>query len=81
MTGASAAVDGTPPTEAWHRASAPASTIGAWLPEGALGDSLAEGLARVETALTASVDSPHEFVREAAAHLMAAGGQAVPARC
>src|SRR5215212_7619388 len=75
MTGASAAVYPTPPGTVWHRGSAPASTIGAWLPEGALGDALAQGLARVETALTASVDSPHAFVREAAAHLMAAGGK------
>jgi heptaprenyl diphosphate synthase len=75
MTGASTTVDGTPPGNVWHRGSAPASTIGAWLPEGALGDSLAHGLAQVEAALTASVDSPHEFVREAAAHLMAAGGK------
>jgi heptaprenyl diphosphate synthase len=75
MTGARAAVDATPAAQAWHRASTPASTIGAWLPEGALGDALAEGLAGVETALTASVDSPHPFVREAAAHLMAAGGK------
>ncbi|SEO66596.1 polyprenyl synthetase family protein [Trujillonella endophytica] len=75
MTGARAAVDATPSVQAWHRASTPASTIGAWLPEGALGDSLAEGLAGVETALTASVDSPHPFVREAAGHLMAAGGK------
>jgi heptaprenyl diphosphate synthase len=75
MTGASAAFDATPPAQVWHRASAPASTIGVWLPAGALGDALAAGLANVETALTASVDSPHPFVREAAAHLMAAGGK------
>ena len=75
MTGARAAVDATAPAQVWHRASTPASTIGAWLPEGALGVALAEGLARVETALTSSVDSPHPFVREAAAHLMAAGGK------
>src|SRR5690349_17452673 len=74
MTGARAAADGTP-TEVWHRISTPASTIGPWLPEGALGDSLAEGLARVESALTAAVGSEHPFVREAAGHLMAAGGK------
>ncbi|WP_081866395.1 polyprenyl synthetase family protein [Blastococcus sp. URHD0036] len=75
MTGARAAFDATPPTPVWQRASAPASTIGSWLPEGPLGEALAAGLADVETALTASVDSPHAFVREAAAHLMAAGGK------
>ena len=56
MTGARAAVDGAmegaAPCEAapevWHRVSTPASTIGPWLPAGALGTSLAEGLARVE---------------------------------
>jgi heptaprenyl diphosphate synthase len=74
MTGARAAVDGTP-TEFRHRISTPASTIGPWLPEGALGASLADGLARVESALTASVGSEHPFVREAAGHLMAAGGK------
>jgi heptaprenyl diphosphate synthase len=74
MTGARAAADGTP-TEVWHRISTPASTMGPWLPEGALGDSLAAGLARVEQALAASVGSEHPFVREAAGHLMAAGGK------
>jgi heptaprenyl diphosphate synthase len=74
MTGARAAVDGIP-TEVWHRGSTPASTIGPWLPEGALGQSLAEGLARVESSLTAAVGSEHPFVREAAGHLMAAGGK------
>jgi heptaprenyl diphosphate synthase len=74
MTGARAAVDGIP-TEAWQRGSTPASTIGPWLPEGALGLSLADGLARVEAALTAAVGSEHPFVREAAGHLMAAGGK------
>jgi heptaprenyl diphosphate synthase len=74
MTGARAEEDGTP-TEAWHRISTPASTIGPWLPEGALGASLADGLARVEEALTAAVGSEHPFVREAAGHLMAAGGK------
>ena len=52
MTGARAAVDGTPHRGRWHRVSTPASTIGPWLPEGALGASLAEGLARVESALS-----------------------------
>src|SRR3712207_2688486 len=74
MTGARAAADGTP-TEVWHRISTPASTMGPWLPEGALGESLADGLARVERALSASVGSEHAFVREAAGHLMAAGGK------
>ncbi|MGY1753043.1 polyprenyl synthetase family protein [Blastococcus sp. SYSU D01042] len=74
MTGARAAADGTP-TEVWHRISTPASTMGPWLPEGALGAALAEGLARVEQSLTASVGSEHPFVREAAGHLMAAGGK------
>jgi heptaprenyl diphosphate synthase len=74
MTGARAAVEGTPP-EVWHRGSTPASTIGPWLPEGALGTSLADGLVRVESALTTAVGSEHPFVREAAGHLMAAGGK------
>jgi heptaprenyl diphosphate synthase len=74
MTGARAAADGIP-TEVRPRISTPASTIGPWLPEGALGASLADGLARVESALTASVGSEHAFVREAAGHLMAAGGK------
>jgi heptaprenyl diphosphate synthase len=74
MTGARTEEDGTP-TEAWHRISTPASTIGPWLPAGALGASLADGLARVEEALTAAVGSEHPFVREAAGHLMAAGGK------
>jgi heptaprenyl diphosphate synthase len=74
MTGARAAVDGIP-TEVWHRGSTPASTIGPWLPEGALGQALAEGLARVESTLAAAVGSEHPFVREAAGHLMAAGGK------
>src|SRR5690348_13243836 len=74
MTGARAAVDGTEP-EVWHRGSTPASTIGPWLPEGALGAALADGLVRVESALTAAVGSEHPFVREAAGHLMAAGGK------
>jgi heptaprenyl diphosphate synthase len=74
MTGARAEEDGTS-SEVWHRISTPASTIGPWLPEGALGASLADGLARVEEALTAAVGSEHPFVREAAGHLMAAGGK------
>lgn len=74
MTGARAAADGTP-TEVWHRISTPASTMGPWLPEGALGDALAGGLTRVEAALAESVGSEHPFVREAAGHLMAAGGK------
>jgi heptaprenyl diphosphate synthase len=74
MTGARAAADGTP-TEAWYRVSTPASTIGPWLPEGALGSSLADGLARVEAALVEAVGSEHAFIREAAGHLMAAGGK------
>jgi heptaprenyl diphosphate synthase len=88
MTGARAAAGGTvsdgalpggvPPaagTDGWHRGRTPASTIGPWLPEGPLGESLAEGLARVEQELTAAVGSEHPFVREAAGHLMAAGGK------
>ena len=59
----------------WHRISAPASTIGPWLPDGALGTELAGGLVRVEEALHAAVGSEHPFVREAAGHLMAAGGK------
>jgi heptaprenyl diphosphate synthase len=74
MTGARAATDGTS-TEVWHRISAPASTIGPWLPEGALGTALAEGLARVEERLALAVGSEHPFVREAAGHLMSAGGK------
>jgi heptaprenyl diphosphate synthase len=62
-------------TQLWHRPSIPASTIGPWLPEGALGASLADGLVRVESALTAAVGSEHPFVREAAGHLMSAGGK------
>jgi heptaprenyl diphosphate synthase len=58
-----------------HRISTPGSTIGPWLPEGALGTGLAEGLARVEAALAVAVGSEHPFVREAAGHLMAAGGK------
>ncbi len=86
MTRASAAVgdpssDGAPPGDdrtagdRWHRGSTPASTIGPWLPEGPLGQSLADGLARVEDELVRAVGSEHPFVREAAGHLMAAGGK------
>jgi heptaprenyl diphosphate synthase len=74
MTGARAAVDGTP-TEVRHRISTPASTIGPWLPEGALGAGLADGLARVEAALSDAVGSEHPFVRETAGHLVSAGGK------
>src|SRR3954469_19856334 len=78
MTGARAEADGTtaqPRPEVWHRGFTPASTIGPWLPEGALGASLAEGLAGVESALITAVGSEHPFVREAAGHLMSAGGK------
>jgi heptaprenyl diphosphate synthase len=75
MTGASAAVDGSKSTEVRHRISTPASTIGPWLPEGHLGESLAAGLARVEEVLAVAVGSEHPFVRETAGHLMAAGGK------
>src|SRR4051794_15690570 len=74
MTGARASVEGTS-TEERHRISTPASTIGPWLPDGELGTALAEGLAGVEAELTAAVGSEHPFVREAAGHLMAAGGK------
>jgi heptaprenyl diphosphate synthase len=78
MTGARAAVDGTSPDarpQVWQRGSTPASTVGPWLPEGALGASLADGLGRVESALATAVGSEHPFVREAAGHLMSAGGK------
>jgi heptaprenyl diphosphate synthase len=82
MTGARTEVDGTTtdapteaPSEGWHRVSTPASTSGPWLPEGALGAALADGLVRVESALADAVGSEHPFVREAAGHLMAAGGK------
>jgi heptaprenyl diphosphate synthase len=83
MTGARAAVGAQPvagqpaPTQRdlRHRGSSPASTIGPWLPDGDLGASLADGLARVEAALEAAVGSEHPFVREAAGHLMSAGGK------
>jgi heptaprenyl diphosphate synthase len=74
MTGARAAADGTS-TEVWHRISTPASTMGPWLPEGPLGEALAAGLAGVESALAEAVGSEHPFVREAAGHLLAAGGK------
>jgi heptaprenyl diphosphate synthase len=75
MTAARATVDGNMPIEVRHRISTPASSIGPWLPEGPLGRSMAEGLARVEAALETAVDNEHPFVREAAGHLMAAGGK------
>jgi heptaprenyl diphosphate synthase len=82
MTGARAAADGTSlhastqaGTEVRHRISTPASTVGPWLPEGELGAALAEGLADVEAQLSLAVGSEHPFVREAAGHLMAAGGK------
>src|SRR5947209_680144 len=75
MTGARAAVDDGTPTEVRHRIVAAATTIGPWLPPGELGEVLADGLARVETVLSSAVDSEHGFVREAAGHLMAAGGK------
>jgi heptaprenyl diphosphate synthase len=55
--------------------STPASTIGPWLPEGPLGAALADGLVRVEAALLEAVGSEHAFIREAAGHLMSAGGK------
>ena len=61
--------------QGWRRISTPASTIGPWLPEGALGAALGEGLVRVEAALATAVGSEHPFVREAAGHLIAAGGK------
>jgi heptaprenyl diphosphate synthase len=83
MTGARAVVDSTSEqagsdqagTDLRHRISTPASSIGPWLPDGALGESMAAGLADVETALAEAVGSEHPFVREAAGHLMAAGGK------
>ncbi len=59
----------------WHRPSTPPSTIGPWLPEGELGNALAQGLGRVEASLATAVASDHAFVSEAAGHLMAAGGK------
>ena len=81
MTGARAAVEGTIPEvqggspQAQRRISTPASTIGPWLPDGELGASLAAGLARVESMLADAVGSEHAFIREAAGHLMSAGGK------
>src|SRR3712207_403371 len=75
MPGPSAAVGGDTPTDTWQRTSTPASTIGPWLPEGDLGARLAGSLGRVEEALRTAVGSEHEFVREAAGHLVAAGGK------
>jgi heptaprenyl diphosphate synthase len=75
MTGSRAAVDGSAPVEVWHRIATPASTMGPWLPSGDLGDSMSDGLGRVEEALAAAVTSEHPFVSEAAGHLMAAGGK------
>src|SRR5918997_250314 len=74
MTGVRAALEGTNP-QMLRRISMPASTIGPWLPEGDLGTALAEGLVRVETALVEAVGSEHAFIREAAGHLMSAGGK------
>ncbi|MEI4270139.1 polyprenyl synthetase family protein [Klenkia sp. LSe6-5] len=62
-------------TQTWNRPGRPASTMGSWLPEGPLGEALSAGLARVETALQTAVASDHEFVAEAAAHLVTAGGK------
>jgi heptaprenyl diphosphate synthase len=73
--GTTSARGGEGDTQLWHRPSTPASTIGPWLPEGDLGESLAAGLAQVEAALADSVASDHPFVSEAAGHLMAAGGK------
>jgi len=75
MTRADTALDGGTATEGRRRISTPASTIGPWLPEGALGEALAEGLTRVEDVLGTAVDSDHPFVREAAGHLVSAGGK------
>ena len=77
MTGASTATPagGGSQTQQWNRPGAPASTIGSWLPAGPLGEALAAGLTRVEAELQAAVVSEHEFVGQAAAHLMTAGGK------
>ena len=75
MTRADTALDGGTATEGRRRISTPASTIGPWLPEGALGEALAEGLTRVEDVLGTAVGSEHPFVREAAGHLVSAGGK------
>jgi heptaprenyl diphosphate synthase len=74
MTGARAAIDATTP-EVRPRIATPASTVVPWLPDGELGRSLAEGLTQVESALAGAVGSEHPFVREAAGHLVAAGGK------
>jgi heptaprenyl diphosphate synthase len=74
-TGTTSARGGAQEKQHWHRPSSPASTIGPWLPDGELGESLAEGLARVEAALEAAATSDNEFVSETAGHLMAAGGK------
>ena len=77
MSGASALTspgDGSQ-TQTWNRPGRPASTVGSWLPDGPLGEALAAGLARVESGLRTAVSSDHEFVAEAAAHLMTAGGK------
>src|SRR4051794_27829571 len=75
MTVARAAVDDGTEPEFQPRISAPASTIGPWLPDGPLGRSLADGLGEVEALLTTAFGSDHPFVREAAGHLVAAGGK------
>jgi heptaprenyl diphosphate synthase len=74
-TGTTSARGGAAEKQHWHRPSSPASTIGPWLPEGELGETLAEGLARVETALQSAATSDNSFVSETAGHLMAAGGK------
>jgi heptaprenyl diphosphate synthase len=75
MTGSRAAVDSGRESQVRPRISTPASTIGPWLPDGDLGDALAGGLARVESALMTAVGSEDAFVREVASHLVAAGGK------
>lgn len=77
MSGASALTatgDGSQ-TQRWNKPGRPASTVGSWLPDGPLGESLSAGLARVEDALHACAVSDSPFVAEAAAHLMTAGGK------
>src|SRR3954454_4884774 len=84
MTRPRSSVDGAPTTArssgaaarcCRSRISTPASTNGPRPPGGAIGEALAAGLPRVEVALTEAVGSDHPFVREAAGHLMAAGGK------
>jgi heptaprenyl diphosphate synthase len=75
MTVARDLVDGAEMPGVRPRISAPASSIGPWLPEGDLGRALADGLERVESLLSSAVGSDHPFVREAAGHLVAAGGK------